>query len=120
VALGLALTLAQPASAQSDPWWGRDKSLHLGLSTGLALSTAWILGRLDVPPPLHLGAAAGLTLLLGASKELADSLGLGTPSWRDFAWDVVGCVCGLLLAVALEALARWIEPTPRLLLAPER
>jgi putative lipoprotein len=112
------LLLAGSARAEADPWWGPDKALHLGVATGLSLSGGWLLHRAGMPPVAAAAVGAGLTLVLGAAKEAADALGLGTPSWRDFTWDVVGAVTGALLTLALEALERWLAPAPVLLLAP--
>jgi uncharacterized protein YfiM (DUF2279 family) len=117
-ALALVVCCGAAARAQTDPWWGPDKALHLGVSAGLSLGAGWILHRLGAPAPVDLAAGSGLALLLGAAKEGADRLGLGTPSWRDFTWDAVGCACGFLVGLALEALERWLSPARRLLLAP--
>jgi putative lipoprotein len=119
----LALTvllLAGAARAEADPWWGPDKALHLGVAAGLSLSAGWVLHGLGVPAPLDAALGAGLTVLLGAAKEAADALGLGTPSWRDLTWDVVGAVTGALLALAVDALLTWLGPPPRPLLALSR
>jgi len=40
---------------------------------------------------------------LGALKEGADALGLGTPSWKDFLWTAVGGSLGLGLAGVFDA-----------------
>ncbi len=114
----VAVLLAAPAHAGDDPWWGPDKALHLGVSAGVSLGAGWLLHQAKVPAPLELPLAFGATVLLGAAKEAADALGLGTPSWRDFTWDVVGALCGALLTLAAEAVERWLWPAPALQLAP--
>lgn len=104
LALALSATVATPARAGDDDWWGRDKALHFGVSAALSASTY----ALTAPafearyPPLLLGA--GLTLTLGVGKELADLAGLGTPSWKDLTWDAIGTVAGLALAYGLDLL----------------
>ena len=44
----------------------------------------------------RLFGGATLALTAGAVKELLDLAGLGTPSWKDFVWDVLGAATGLL------------------------
>lgn len=45
-----------------------------------------------------------MALGAGVAKEVADLAGLGHPSWKDLAWDVVGTGTGLLVAWAIDAL----------------
>jgi len=103
----LACVIFEPTAARAsdpDPWLGRDKMLHFGVSAALAAggyaagSLAWD-GTGE-----RLAAGAGFSLALGAAKELADMAGYGDPSWRDFAWDVVGTGAGLLLAWSVDEL----------------
>lgn len=89
-----------------DPWFGRDKMLHFGASAvlaggGYAAGTALFDARYEA---LLLGG--GVALTAGATKELADMAGAGTPSWRDFAWDVVGTAVGLGLAWGVDLALR--------------
>lgn len=84
------------AQADPDPWLAPDKALHFAVSagiagvgyTGAAFFTDDVGVRLLVGGSLALGA--------GALKELLDLAGLGTPSWKDFVWDVLGAATGLL------------------------
>lgn len=105
---GASLTLILLAStaqaSDADPWFGRDKALHFGLSaalsiSGYAASSIWLDARTE-------RAASGGTfsLSLGAAKELWDLSGHGDPSWRDFTWDVLGTGVGLALAVVGDTL----------------
>lgn len=95
-----------PAKAENDPWFGRDKALHFGVSAALAGggyaagATIWE----EPAPALLLGA--GLALAAGAGKELWDLAGHGHPSWRDMAWNVAGTGAGLLLGWTLHSLLR--------------
>jgi putative lipoprotein len=97
--------LSGPAFASDpDPWFGRDKALHFGLSValsagGYAASSIWLDTR-----PERAVAGGAFSLTLGAGKELWDLSGHGDPSWRDFTWDVIGTGVGLALAVAGDAL----------------
>lgn len=91
-------------AADPDPWLGPDKALHASVAGGLALG-GYALSLAftdDVGPRLAVGA--GVSLGLGALKELIDLAGFGTPSWKDFAWDAVGCAVGLLTALLLDRL----------------
>ena len=89
-----------------DPWLGRDKALHFGISAAIAGST-YAVAATQLEPryqPLILGG--GVALTIGAGKELADMLGLGDPSWKDFAWDAIGTVTGLVVAWGIDLLVR--------------
>ena len=98
----VGLLAASPSARADDEWWGKDKALHFGVSTGISASVyAFSASFFDARyPPLLLGA--GVSLSLGAGKELADLAGFGTPSWKDFAWDVIGTTAGLVLAYGLD------------------
>lgn len=100
----LALT-GRSAHADPDPWFGRDKALHFGVSAalaagGYAASSPWLDSRTE-----RAIAGSAFSLTLGASKELWDLAGHGDPSWRDFTWDVVGTAVGVALAVSIDAIA---------------
>jgi putative lipoprotein len=100
-----SLVAACPAYAEPpvDPFFGADKAKHFTISAALAasgygLSAIVIDGRKN-------RAVLGATIALGAgySKEVLDAVGFGTPSWKDFVWDVIGTGVGVGLAVALDA-----------------
>lgn len=97
------------AAAQSDPWWGKDKALHFGVSAALAAGgyTAGALLWESPEAALLSGAAAGLGA--GLAKEALDLAGYGHPSWKDLAWDVAGTGVGLLAAWAIH---RLVAPGP--------
>ena len=103
--LGIALLLATPAQAQTadtDPWFGRDKALHFGASASIAVVVyAGSSFKTDHRPTR---AAAAFTIALGAGilKETWDLTGHGDASWRDLTWDVVGTTTGVLLAYAID------------------
>lgn len=102
--LGLLVVSSRAHAADGDRWWGADKALHFGFSLGIAgasyAASTWLLPDLgDVP---RIALAATFTLSLGAAKELYDAAGYGDPSWRDFTWDVAGCVVGLVLAYLID------------------
>ncbi len=89
-----------------DPWFGRDKALHFS-ATALIAGGTYVLGATQFRaryPALLLGAGAGIGV--GAAKEIADELGYGDPSWRDFTWDVIGTLAGLGVAWSLDLLIR--------------
>jgi putative lipoprotein len=101
----LVIGLERTAQAQSDPWFGRDKALHFGVSAalaagGYAASSPWLDSRAE-----RALVGGGFSLTLGASKELWDLAGHGDPSWRDFTWDVVGTAVGVALALGIDAVA---------------
>lgn len=98
-----ALLVPKPAYAgDNDPFWGLDKAEHFAASSiiaggGYALGTALFRER-SRALLLGLGAA----LLAGAAKEGLDAAGFGHPSWMDFAWDAIGGVVGVGIAVTID------------------
>jgi putative lipoprotein len=93
---------ARPARADADPFWGRDKALHFVVAgtiagAGYGTTTAFTDDRWKA---FAIGGAAAIGA--GALKEGLDAVGYGDPSWKDFAWDVIGAACGLGLAWAID------------------
>jgi putative lipoprotein len=95
---------------EPDPWFGPDKALHFGVSFALA-SGGYALG-VSTTDERWAGVliGGGLALGLGATKEGLDAAGLGHPSWRDMAWNVVGVALGLGVSVAFDAALRGPVP----------
>ncbi len=88
---------APPERAPNDPWFGRDKLYHFGVSAVIQ-GAGHALGRaagLDYREAAW--AAAGATLTVGVSKELYDRAQGRFFSWRDLAADVVGGGTGAVL-----------------------
>ncbi|WP_394822016.1 YfiM family protein [Pendulispora albinea] len=106
------------AASDPDPWFGRDKVLHFSVAALIASGTYTLAATQFEAryPPLLLGA--GTTLVLGAAKEAYDGLGHGTPSWKDFTWDVIGAVVGLGVAWGLDLVIRGISDEHPLFSAP--
>jgi len=119
IALAACLVAApSPARADdADPWFGKDKALHLG-GTALLSGIGYGLGLGGTDHRGYsflIGASVGIGA--GAIKELADFGGLGTPSWKDFTWDVIGTAVGLTVAFLIDLAVRGWDPSPR---APPR
>lgn len=118
-ALALAtFVTALPAQADPpvDPFFGADKAKHFTISAALAAS-GYGLSALAIQGPKN-RAVVGATFSIGIgySKEVLDAVGFGTPSWKDFVWDVIGSGVGIGLAVALDAAfspAATVAPAPR-------
>ncbi|HLV22249.1 MAG TPA: hypothetical protein VKZ49_15255 [Polyangiaceae bacterium] len=104
--LGLAVLLGDPslARAEQDPWWGRDKALHLGASTAAAM-VGYGGGALlfDERWPRAV-SGAGFALTLGVGKELYDLGGGGNASWKDLTWDLIGAALGVGISIGVDAL----------------
>lgn len=113
-ALALATTavvLAAPSAlaADDDPWFGRDKALHFGVSAGVS-AAGYAVGTTFLPARAHcLALGVGAGVVVGAAKEGVDALGFGTPSMRDFAWDVAGSVVGAAAAWAVDLALRGVS-----------
>lgn len=102
--LGGTLFLApRLASAdESDPWWGKDKALHFGVSVGLSAGGYGVSSLVLDERWQRATAGAAFSLTLGIGKELWDLSGHGNASYKDFAWDVAGTLVGTGLALALD------------------
>ncbi|HJK91203.1 MAG TPA: hypothetical protein RMH85_15955 [Polyangiaceae bacterium LLY-WYZ-15_(1-7)] len=120
VALGLALLLsasllAPGAARADDPWWGRDKALHLSLSAAITLGAYGVVALVDEREPLRFGVAAAIGAGAGLGKELVDALREdGDPSGRDLFWDAVGVASGLLFGWLLGIVVRAARGEPPL------
>ena len=107
LAVALIISGARPTlAADPDPWWGKDKALHFGLSAGVAGAGYGLsaLGTEDIRVRIAFGAGAGI--VVGAAKELFDLAGLGHPSWKDFTWDVIGTALGVGISVSIDLIVR--------------
>lgn len=107
LAFALVLLAARPAHADPapnpDPFFGRDKALHFGFSAalvGVGYGGAALVGFDHRADRAVLGAS--LAIGAGFTKEVLDAGGLGTPSWKDFAWDVLGTLAGLGVSISID------------------
>jgi putative lipoprotein len=101
-ALLLTVLTGATAYADGDSFWGRDKALHFAFAGGIAgvgygTTTALVDERWKA---FAIGGAAAVGA--GALKEGLDAAGFGDPSWKDFAWDVIGAACGLGIAWVVD------------------
>lgn len=98
------------ADDSNDPWLGRDKVIHYGVSAGIAAG-GYTAGALIFDTRAHaLALGAGAAVVAGIGKELADLGGYGNASWKDLAWDGLGMVTGLALAWGVDCLIRGVSP----------
>src|SRR5258706_2157437 len=103
IVLLLALLFSTPARADnSDPFWGPDKALHFTVAgtiagVGYSATTAFTADRWKA---FAIGGAAAVGA--GALNAGLDAAGFGDPSWKDFAWDVIGGACGLGVAWVID------------------
>ncbi len=120
LAFATTLAFAAPASAADpDPWFGTDKLLHFGVSAGLAGLSYGGASLLWDDVGLRLGVGASVAVTAGVAKELLDLAGMGTPSWKDLTWDLLGTAVGLALAFTFDRLF-CERPTPAAATAPAR
>jgi putative lipoprotein len=105
--------VAHADSANTDPWFGRDKLIHFASSGSLAVVGYAGASMLTENRPARLGAGATLALGAGVAKELWDLDGHGDASWRDLSWDLIGAATGLLVSVGVDwAVHRMFRPPP--------
>lgn len=117
-ALALAtFVTALPAKADPpvDPFFGADKAKHFTISAALAASGYGLSAIVLDGPKNRAVVGATFSIGIGYSKEVLDAVGFGTPSWKDFVWDVLGSGVGIGLAVALDAA---FSPAPKAIPAP--
>jgi putative lipoprotein len=104
---GIALVLfvrlaARPCLASDrgdvDPWWGKDKALHLSASALIAVDGYAGASLFSRREGVRAGAGSLLAFTAGAAKEVYDRYAGGDPSLRDLTWDVVGAATGTALS----------------------
>ncbi|MBN9159884.1 MAG: hypothetical protein J0I07_02880 [Myxococcales bacterium] len=118
VLFGLLLSSREAAAADPDPWLAKDKALHFGISAGIAGGTYAASAALFEARGHALLTAAGVTIAIGAGKEMLDLAGYGSPSWKDFAADVAGTIVGLAVAWSVDLLVRGVGDERPLFRAP--
>jgi putative lipoprotein len=102
---------ARAQTADADPWWGRDKALHLSASASLAI--VGYAGTSMGTESRSARAAGGAALAVGAgvAKELWDLEGHGDASWKDLTWDLIGATTGVLFSLAVDwSIHRFFRP----------
>jgi putative lipoprotein len=100
--LAAALPARRARAADPDPWFGRDKALHFGVSALLASGGYGATALVTDDRRVRLAVGGGFAFSLGVAKELWDLSGHGDASWRDLTWDAVGTVTGLAVAAAVD------------------
>lgn len=98
----LAPRVARADPPDPDPWWGKDKALHLGVSAGLTGGAYAIATQMSDSVAGRAALAAAVGIGAGFGKEVVDSLGFGTPSWKDLLWDVIGTGLAITVSVSID------------------
>ncbi len=96
------VSTSAPANAEEDPWWGEDKALHFSFSAAIAAGGYGLAVPFTEERWHRALFGGGLAISAGAAKEAYDATGAGSPSYRDFTWDVVGAATGVGLALLLD------------------
>ena len=103
--------LSAPLHAQEDEWFAEDKALHFAVSAGLAAGGYVVATTVFECRRGRIATGAATALAAGIGKELHDrSRDGGVASWKDLAWDVLGTVAGLLVAVRVDGPDRCAAP----------
>ena len=103
-AVALLLLGGAAHAADPDPWFGTDKALHFSASAALAMGGYGAAVAFAETPRVRLVYGAAVSLFAGVGKELWDGSGHGSPSLKDFTWDVLGTAVGLLICWGLDQL----------------
>jgi putative lipoprotein len=111
--LAPAVGRADPPAADPDPWLGPDKALHFGVSAAIAGGGYALAAPFFDDYGARAGLGAGLALSAGMTKEALDAAGLGHPSWRDVAWDVLGTAVGIGISLTIDYAVRGGESSER-------
>jgi len=103
LALGLALAVLllvrHPAqAAEPDPWFARDKVMHLTVSVALAGTSYATAAGYNKRTSVRLLSGAGIAFSAGIAKEIDDHYEGRGFSWRDLTWDAIGTATGTLVA----------------------
>jgi putative lipoprotein len=117
----LAFLLARSSSAAAadpDPWFGRDKALHFGVSAAIASGSYAVSAALFDARGHALLLAGGVTMAVGIGKETLDLAGYGDPSWKDLAADAAGMIVGLALSWSVDLLVRGVGDHHPLFVSP--
>lgn len=101
LALGPSFAHAQRAP-DPDPWWGTDKALHMGVSAGITGGGYALATQLTDDVAGRAALAASIGIGAGFAKEVADALGLGTPSWKDLLFDIFGTGIAVSVSVTID------------------
>ncbi len=102
LAVASVVSTSAPANAEDDPWWGEDKALHFSFSAVIAAGGYGVAVPFSEERWHRALFGGGLAVTAGAAKEGYDATGAGSPSYRDFTWDVVGAATGVGLALLLD------------------
>jgi putative lipoprotein len=98
----LASTAARADPPDPDPWWGKDKALHFSVCAGITGGSYAIATQLTDDVAGRAAIAASLGIGAGLGKEVLDAAGLGTPSWKDLVWDVIGTSVAVGVSVSID------------------
>ena len=103
LAVGLALAVffaARPPAqaAEPDPWFGRDKVMHLTVSFALAGTSYATAAGCTKRTGVRILSGAGVAFSAGIAKELYDQYRGRGFSGRDMTWDAIGTTTGTLVA----------------------
>ncbi len=121
ILIATAALLALPSAARAadpDPWLGKDKALHFGVSSLIAAG-GYTIGAFVFDARGHaLIAGAALAAAAGIGKETLDLAGYGDPSWKDLTWDGIGMVAGVVVAWGVDLVVRGVSDAHPLVVAP--
>jgi putative lipoprotein len=98
----VTLSIEPALAADPDPFWGKDKALHFAVAGTLAGAGYGVTTAVTPDRWKAFAVGGGVAIGAGALKEGLDAAGLGDPSWKDFAWDVIGAACGLGIAWVID------------------
>ncbi len=103
VIIGLVSTGCVTTDPRGDDWFGRDKAWHFAVGGAISAGTVAAARRNDVPDAESMVWGVGVTMTMGAGKELYDvHVRKSYWSWRDMTWNLAGSLLGGLIVLSAE------------------
>ena len=99
VCLAINLMYGQAAVVHQDAWFGIDKLKHFLMSAFIESVSYSALQAMRVNHRTAMGGAIGITVGVGAAREIHDRRVPGNIfSIRDLTWDAIGTASGAILS----------------------
>lgn len=86
----------------SDSWFAQDKAKHFVASSSIGGGAYALAAPFSESVAVRAAFGAGVGITAGIGKEILDTTGFGTPSFRDLTWDAIGVAFGVTVAITID------------------